>query len=209
MDGLISTKTDSQAQLVPPERPLEMPIQSLKEWAPSETKIKPAITVWITRLVVSSGTVALTAYATRGMYEVVGQSTATAVQILLVALFAATFCWIALTAITALIGLVVLIVGQLKRSDSDPVLSAATAVVLPIHNENPQAVFASLQAMVRELGERPKRGSFDFFVLSDSTNLAIARREFEAALAAKAAESRKDSLPATAEQRRQEEWKCS
>jgi membrane glycosyltransferase len=186
MDGLISTEAVSQPQLLPPERPLEMPTQSLKEWAatPSKPKMKPAVTVWIARIAAFASTLALTAYATRGMYEVVGQSTATAVQILLVALFAATFCWIALAAVTAAIGIVVLVVRQPKRPKDGRSLSTATAVVLPIHNENTQAVFASLQAMIGELTEKPDCGRFDFFVLSDSTNLAIARSEFEAALVA-------------------------
>jgi membrane glycosyltransferase len=183
MDGLIGREAVSQPQLLPPEQPLEMPIQSLKKWASSNTKIKPDVTVWIARIAALSGTIALTAYATRGMYQVVGQSTATGIQILLVALFAVTFCWIALAAITALIGIVVLVVRQPKRFRDDRP-SSATAVVLPIHNENTQAVFASLQAMVSELVKRPDSGKFEFFVLSDSTNLAIARGELEAALAA-------------------------
>jgi membrane glycosyltransferase len=184
MDGLISTEAPQQQELVPPEKPLHMPIQSLTDGALSDSKIEPTPRVWVTRALLFSATLGLTAYATRGMYEVVGQSTATAVQIVLVILFALTFFWIALSAVTSLMGFIVLLIARPGQSAGYTHSKGRTAVVWPIYNEDTRLVFASLQSMVKDLGRSRGRSKFDFFVLSDSTDLAIAQAEYEAALAA-------------------------
>ena len=70
--------------------------------------------------------------------------------------------------------------------------------MLPIYNEDTEAVFASLLEMVKELDKRPERSHFDFFVLSDTSDLAIANAEYEAALLANKTEiAHKDFLSPT------------
>lgn len=184
MDGLIRTEADTRQQrLVPPEKPLHMPIQSLTEWPP-DTSNETISAVWRARAFLFSASLGVTAYATLGMYEVVGQSTATTAQIILVVLFALTFFWIALSAVTSLMGFVVLLISRPRQAAGDTHPQGRTAVVWPIYNEDTRLVFASLQSMVKDLGRSRGRSKFDFFVLSDSTDLAIAKAEYEAALAA-------------------------
>jgi len=187
MDRLISWEVDSKQDLIPDEQPLHMPIQSLNEWPAREAIVGPTVFLSAVRVVLFSATFALTGYATWGMYKVVGQATATTLQVVLVALFALTFFWIALSAVTSLFGFIALLIRRPIRSDKVPPQGRA-AIVLPIYNEETEAVFASLLEMVKELDKRPERTHFDFFVLSDTSDLAIANAEYEAALLAKKTE---------------------
>jgi membrane glycosyltransferase len=183
MDGLISWEP-YKLDLVPAEQPLDMPIQSLSEWPAREANVGPALFLNAVRVVLFSATFALTGYATWGMYEVVGQATATVLQVVLVVLFALTFFWIALSAVTSLFGFIALLIRRPIRSDAKAPPQGRAAIVLPIHNEDTEAVFASLLEMVKELDKRPERSHFDFFVLSDTGDLAIAHAEYEAAMLA-------------------------
>src|SRR5512139_467910 len=146
MDGLISTEDLQQPQLVPPAKPLHMPIQSLTDGALSNTQIESTPRVWVTRALLFTATLGLTAYGTRGMYEVVGQSTATAVQIVLVILFALTFFWIALSAVTSLMGFIVLLIARPGQSAGYIHPQGRTAIVWPLYNEDTRLVFASLRS---------------------------------------------------------------
>ena len=189
MDRLISWEADSKLELVPAEHPLQMPIQSLNEGPAREADVEPTVFLNTVRVVLFSATFALTGYATWGMYEVVGQATATVLQVVLVVLFALTFFWIALSAVTSLFGFIALLVTRPIRSEAKVPPQGCAAVVLPIHNEHTEAVFASLLEMVKELDKRPERSHFDFFVLSDTSDLAIANAEYEAALLANKTEN--------------------
>ena len=117
MDRLISWEPDSKLDLIPAEQPLHMPIQSLNEWPAREAIVGPTVFLSAVRVVLFSATFALTGYATWGMYKVVGQATATALQVVLVALFALTFFWIALSAVTSLFGFIALLIRRPIRSD--------------------------------------------------------------------------------------------
>ncbi|MGF1608120.1 MAG: glucans biosynthesis glucosyltransferase MdoH [Kiloniellales bacterium] len=101
---------------------------------------------------------------------------------LLFVIFIATFLWIAQSFWGALAGFFALVSGvrpqglALPGPDAPP-LTSRTAILLPIHNEEPGRVFANLQAMAEALhaiGASAERDSaFDFFVLSDTTDPAI------------------------------------
>src|SRR3954451_24755268 len=107
MDGIITAaRPEQKSDWVPPHSPLEMPIQDLRHRGESSVSLRGEhdLKVWSWRAFVFLTTGALTAYATWAMYQVVGQTTPTLVQIVLVVLFAMTFAWIALSAVTAVIG---------------------------------------------------------------------------------------------------------
>jgi membrane glycosyltransferase len=53
----------------------------------------------------------------------------------------------------------------------------ATAVLVPIHNEHPESVFARIQAMLESVAATGNGGSFDFYVLSDTTDPDLWLRE--------------------------------
>lgn len=52
-----------------------------------------------------------------------------------------------------------------------------TAVLVPVHNEDAEGVFARVQAMLESVAETGAAGAFDFFVLSDTTDPDIWLRE--------------------------------
>jgi len=51
----------------------------------------------------------------------------------------------------------------------EPSPSARTAILMPLHNENPRDAFARLSAMIGSVQGTDAADNFDFFVLSDST----------------------------------------
>ncbi len=67
-----------------------------------------------------------------------------------------------------------------RRGPTDaalPELSERTAILMPVYNEEPAEVFARLRAVYRSLEATGRLSSFDFFVLSDTTNAEIAGEE--------------------------------
>lgn len=55
-----------------------------------------------------------------------------------------------------------------SNGDTSPLTK--TAILLPVYNEDPTAVFARIRAMLKSLESIRRQGAFDFFVLSDTTN---------------------------------------
>jgi membrane glycosyltransferase len=178
MDGVVTTP-EQNAALVPPHHPLAMPTQSFERWE-SKAVSWASLRVLFARGFVIVTSVALTFYATWEMFHVVGQTQATSLQILLVALFALTFVWIALPAATALLGFFLLEARAIKSKGHPQALTARTAILLPIYNEETKSVFSSVDQMMRELDATGHSKHFDLFVLSDSTDSWIASCEQEA-----------------------------
>jgi membrane glycosyltransferase len=72
-------------------------------------------------------------------------------------------------------------------------LQGRVAIVMPIHNEDPQRVAAGLEAVWCSLAREADRGAFDLFILSDTTDEEIAATEerlWQRLVAAHAAEGR-------------------
>jgi membrane glycosyltransferase len=91
-------------------------------------------------------------------------------------LFTLCFAWIALSFWAAVAGFVQLAVGRRlpglrwpEAHEERAPLMRRTAVVMPIHNEDPASVFANLQATYESVAATGHLESFDFYVLSDST----------------------------------------
>src|SRR4029077_16571570 len=56
-------------------------------------------------------------------------------------------------------------------------LRTRTALAMPLYHEDPRLVAAGLEAIWSSLAQLPERGAFDLFILSDSTDTAIAAQE--------------------------------
>ena len=91
-------------------------------------------------------------------------------------LFTVCFAWIALSFWAAVAGFVQLARGRrlpgLRWPDAHEErlgLARRTAVVMPIHNEDPASVFANVQATYESVAATGHLDAFDFYVLSDST----------------------------------------
>ena len=127
------------------------------------------------RIVVLTCVLALTAVASYEMYRVLTVHSMTTLQLAFLVLFTLTFVWIALPCVCGLAGLLALWRGRSVSGLSLPPcipshLTTRTALVMPIYNEDPSRIFAGLQAIYESLDALGAMASFDFFILSDTTD---------------------------------------
>ena len=122
------------------------------------------------------------------MADVLRANGFTGIEMAILVLFTISFAWICTSFWTATIGFLVRLAGR-DPAGLDPnkpvVLTARTAIIMPVYNEDPTRVFAGLEATWRSLqrtGEENER-TFDLFILSDTRKPEIAEAE-EAAWAA-------------------------
>lgn len=88
-------------------------------------------------------------------------------------IFASTF-WLAWGAAQALAGLTT---RPPKRPRNEGPITARTVVLVPVYNEDPVATFARIAAMHASLARTGHGARFDFAILSDTRDEAIAARE--------------------------------
>ena len=108
-------------------------------------------------------------------------------DICLIGLFAFNLPWLVVGFWNGAIGLFILVRdhGRLDRilpiaqPAADMEITARTAIVVPIHEEEPGLVFRHLRAIVASLRQTGGADAFELFVLSDTRSEAIARREEE------------------------------
>jgi membrane glycosyltransferase len=103
------------------------------------------------------------------------QEASSPAEMALLAVFAVLSCWLAAGFWTAMMGFVVLLRGGdrhlISRAAVQPLPAAArTAVVMPICNEDVKRVFAGLRATIESVARADALRSFDFFILSDSSD---------------------------------------
>lgn len=92
-----------------------------------------------------------------------------ALQWVFLVLFGINFTWIALSGVQSLIGFLRRLIQDLrKKPHLTAELTGRVAVLMPVYNEDPHHVAASLEAMAAELGRLAPR-QFDLFILSDTT----------------------------------------
>lgn len=161
---------------LPPEAPLEMPVQSLRA-RPARREggmtSRPAL-LWLRRLLVIGAAIALTVFAAREMWLVLNSGRPTPLQALVLVLFVVLFAWIALSFTSAVCGFVRLLLGPDRRlgiapDGPPPIPGVRTALLMPTYNEDPARVMAGLQAMHESLAAAGALDRFHIFILSDST----------------------------------------
>ena len=141
------------------------------------------------RRAVFGGVVALTTVAGVGlMLDIMWSNGLTTLELVILALFATTFGWIVIPFWNAVFGLVLILrrcdpvslqpIGD-EREGSGPIRSR-TALVMPVHNEDPARVTAGMAAILRSLIRTGHAPHFDLFLLSDTTDPSIAAAEQEA-----------------------------
>ena len=108
----------------------------------------------------------------------------TTIEAAILGLFTINFSWVALSFWTAAIGFAIHMTADrmAKRGSAYPTVPAnhagsRTAVVMPVYNEDTKRVFAGLEVIYRSLQGTGRIDEFDLFILSDSTDKAIAARE--------------------------------
>ena len=119
------------------------------------------------------------------MWTVVGAGGMTALQWALLAVFIPIFAWSALSfwcgAFGFVLGVLRLHPVSLRRhgpaSGPVPKLRERTAILIPVYNEEPAEVLARLEITYRSLVSTGQAEAFHLFVLSDTTDRAIAEEE--------------------------------
>ena len=126
------------------------------------------------------------------MLDIMRDGGVTLLELVILVLFTATFGWIAMPFWNAAIGFVLAWRGRDPLSlrplraaappdtDAGGTGGSRTALVMPVHNEDPARVMAGLAAMLAALDRVGRGGDFDLFLLSDTTDPAIAAAEEDA-----------------------------
>ena len=165
----------------PPEVPGSMPVQNLRQQPGRRHKPQtkaPWLSPFLVRLMIFGGTLTAAAVAINEMRLVLNVGGLTLLEILVLVLFAINVTWILFPLTTAVLGLVHLWTRR-RRTQAVRPLHSRTALLMPTYNEDPAQVAAALDAMAAGLVDAGEGHSFDVFVLSDTTDDAIARAEHE------------------------------
>jgi membrane glycosyltransferase len=130
---------------------------------------------------------AQTYFATGFMASILPYHGRAALETATLVLFAVLFGWVSAGFWTAMMGFLVLLLGDDRYAISKTAAphvpieqGARTAIVMPICNENVPRVFAGLRATYESLARTGGLEHFDFFVLSDSNDPDVRVAETEA-----------------------------
>jgi membrane glycosyltransferase len=171
---------DAAVNMTPAENRLPMPLQRLSRWAPGRALsagVNPQGT-WCARLFIAVVTLLLTAFGTYEIYLVISPADRTWLQIVFAVLFAITFSWIAFSCASACLGFLRLLIHKHDAVPQVPLAQAGrTALLMPVYNENPSRVMASLLAMGQGLIRLGAGVHFDIFILSDTRDANHASEE--------------------------------
>lgn len=165
---------------LPPESPIEMPVQNLFSRPnihnrSKRMKTEPK-TIFFRRLFVFLLSFLLTAYASYEMNLVFNSTGMNSLGVIILIIFTVLFLWIAFSFVSSLGGFF----EQLKQKGGlslnidpkaqIPNLRNKTAVLMPTYNEDPHRVLAGLKAIFNSLQATGQGDHFDYFILSDTTD---------------------------------------
>jgi membrane glycosyltransferase len=178
MGSLTKIKPGEQvAAFLPPPAPIDVPVQSLRVSPTKRRAFSPRLRMVLRRLVLFSLTIVMTAAVGQEMYQVLEVAGLTRLESVTLGLFVLLFAWIALSFISAAIGAMSGQSAELipvpHRVDLLPDLQHRVAIILPTYNEEPRRIMARLQAIYESVQATGRGASFDFFVLSDTTDPGI------------------------------------
>lgn len=122
------------------------------------------------------------------MYDIFSANGFTLLEALILVLFGISFSWLSLAFWSGVCGfmLQMLRIDPISLTstknltpDTTPIRSR-TAVIMPVYNEETVRVIAGFEATLRSLEQTGEMDKFDFFLLSDTTDPAIAQAERDA-----------------------------
>lgn len=120
------------------------------------------------------------------MFDILSANGIAALELVILALFAVTFSWIAISFWSGVIGFALqwcrrdaLSLRRDERAPPTPV-DHRIAVVMPVYNEDTARVIAGLESTYRSLRATGGGENFDFYLLSDTTSPELARAELTA-----------------------------
>ena len=167
---------------LPPEAPLDMPIQSLRR-AKRARRLPWSWRTFFARIIAFGGAIALGTLGSWQLYEAFGNE-ANYLQYALLGLFALTFYWIAFSTTAALAGM---LPARKPKNSPEEAADSKIALVMPVYGEDPAMTGSALLAMSKQLAETATGQRFELFIISDTQNIdawtaetaafAILRRE--------------------------------
>ncbi|OZY87081.1 glucan biosynthesis glucosyltransferase H [Cellvibrio mixtus] len=122
------------------------------------------------------------------MFDILSANQLNTLEAIILVLFGISFSWLSLAFWSGVFGFVLQMLRidplSLKSTkglapDNAPI-TTRTAVVMPVYNEDTHRVIAGFEATLRSLENTGEIANFDFFLLSDTTNLTIAQAERDA-----------------------------
>jgi len=146
--------------------------------------LRPAAASWLRRAAFVVPILGATALAT-GLAIYLTAGIADPLRWPLLALLAVNVLYMALTGWPTLLGCLARLSGRTVQVSASPSGQSRTAMVMPIHQEDPRAVFAAVEVMARAVNDAKLR-NIDFFVLSDTQDPAVAAEEARAFAALRA-----------------------
>lgn len=133
------------------------------------------------RAILCAGTIALTSLLTAAYLQVVAVNGLNPFEIAALVVFIALAFWISFPLCSCLIGFWGLCFRRkdLFTAEARSVVNELprTAVLVPIYNESPNAVFSAVLAMARSLEQTRQSHQFEFFILSDTQKQPVWRQE--------------------------------
>jgi membrane glycosyltransferase len=176
--GIGSPRLESPELYLPAESPLPMATQQLRSFERGEGQTKVAPSAALRRIWIFAGTAALTAGGCYEMYEVLQVGGVTVLEWMVLGLFVLLFAWIALSFTSSLAGFMVLLFRSRDPLGIDPgapppTIASRNAMLLPTYNEDPDRIMARLRAMYESVAQSGCGGSFDWYVLSDTTSPSV------------------------------------
>lgn len=170
--------------MTPPEQPQPMPVQDLSRVPPAAAAAEESPSA-VARILTFVGTVLFSGWASWQMASILpltepsilSSSWVTALLWILWALFSLTFAWIALSALSASVGLA--FGPDRRRSQADTPLHGTTVLLMPIYNEDAASACAALGAMAQDLLSQQQQHSFEIFLVSDTDDPAVLSTEVD------------------------------
>jgi membrane glycosyltransferase len=165
-------------RFLPAESPLLMSKQQLRSFQRSEPGMRTPAYMLLRRAFIFISTVVLTIVGCYEMYEVVQVGGVTTLEWMVLVLFVTLFAWIAFSFSSALAGFAVLLLSSKHPLGIDPAaplppVTSRNAMLMPTYNEDPYRIMARLRAMHESVDQTGYGTSFDWFVLSDTTDPGI------------------------------------
>src|SRR5947209_18100020 len=126
---------------LPPEAPLAMPVQSMRDGARAPVRFAPPALA-ARRLFVFGTTLLLSIVAAYEMYLVLAVGGLTTLEAVILGLFVILFAWVALSFASMLGGVIAMATRRAESMEIDtaiplPGIETRTAVLLPTYNEEP------------------------------------------------------------------------
>jgi len=171
---------EPEAPGMPPETPAPMPAQEFKRFDKSVRRRLATRTERWRRFSVLGTSVVLAALLVNEMRLVLSVNGLSADEMLILVLFAINITWITFPFVMSVVGLLRSMFRRRRKSSNPEPLSSRTAVLMPTYNEDAARVAAALDAMAHGIAALGESGSFDIFILSDTTDGDVARAEQEA-----------------------------